>query len=126
MSKLFDVTSQATLQDCMTENNGAEVRVPWGSGIVGHVAQSGCPLNIPEAYEVSVYLSLFVFLYNEEFSTSKDSNMCGISLSGVFQTTLHQSLYLSLWPFCSDVYLTMTVCGIILTYHIHGPIIGHK
>ena len=78
MSKLFDVTSQATLQDCMTENNGAEVRVPWGSGIVGHVAQSGCPLNIPEAYEVSVYLSLFVFLYNEEFSTSKDSNMCGI------------------------------------------------
>ena len=58
MSKLFDVTSQATLQDCMTENNGAEVRVAWGSGIVGHVAQSGCPLNIPEAYEVSVYLSL--------------------------------------------------------------------
>lgn len=29
-----------------------EVRVAWGSGIAGHVAESGEPVNIPDAYEV--------------------------------------------------------------------------
>ena len=29
-----------------------EIRIPWGSGIVGYVAQSGEPLNIPDAYKV--------------------------------------------------------------------------
>lgn len=27
-----------------------EVRVEWGSGIAGHVAESGEPVNIPDAY----------------------------------------------------------------------------
>lgn len=30
-----------------------EVRVEWGSGIAGHVADSGEPVNIPDAYEVN-------------------------------------------------------------------------
>lgn len=30
-----------------------EIRVPWGSGIVGYVAESGEPVNIPDAYQVS-------------------------------------------------------------------------
>lgn len=30
-----------------------EVRVAWGIGIAGHVAESGEPVNIPDAYEVS-------------------------------------------------------------------------
>lgn len=51
VSKLFDVNSQATLEDC-TER-GQEIRVAWGSGIIGHVAKIGEPLNIPDAYEVS-------------------------------------------------------------------------
>lgn len=29
-----------------------EVRVAWGMGIAGHVAQSGEPVNIPDAYQV--------------------------------------------------------------------------
>lgn len=30
-----------------------EVRVAWGTGIAGHVAESGEPVNIPDAYQVS-------------------------------------------------------------------------
>lgn len=29
-----------------------EIRIPWGSGIVGYVAESGEPVNIPDAYKV--------------------------------------------------------------------------
>lgn len=28
-----------------------EVRVAWGTGIAGHVAESGEPVNIPDAYQ---------------------------------------------------------------------------
>lgn len=31
-----------------------EVRVAWGTGIAGHVAESGEPVNIPDAYQVSI------------------------------------------------------------------------
>lgn len=30
-----------------------EVRVAWGTGIAGYVAESGEPVNIPDAYQVS-------------------------------------------------------------------------
>lgn len=30
-----------------------EVRVAWGTGIAGHVAESGEPVNIPDAYQVT-------------------------------------------------------------------------
>lgn len=33
-----------------------EVRVAWGTGIAGHVAESGEPVNIPDAYQVRVTL----------------------------------------------------------------------
>ena len=66
VSKLFDVTSHASLQDCMTERNGEEVRVPLGSGIVGHVAQAGQPLNIPDAYEVNTVLD-YVLVWSAQF-----------------------------------------------------------
>lgn len=29
-----------------------EIRIPWGTGIVGFVAESGEPVNIPDAYQV--------------------------------------------------------------------------
>jgi len=32
-----------------------EVRVAWGTGIAGHVAESGEPVNIPDAYQVSFF-----------------------------------------------------------------------
>jgi dual 3',5'-cyclic-AMP and -GMP phosphodiesterase 11 len=29
-----------------------EIRIPWGSGIVGFVAETGETLNIPDVYQV--------------------------------------------------------------------------
>ncbi|XP_076439522.1 cGMP-specific 3',5'-cyclic phosphodiesterase-like isoform X2 [Babylonia areolata] len=49
VSKLFDVTDTSTLEDSIhTESN--EIKVPFGKGIVGIVAQSGKPINIKDAY----------------------------------------------------------------------------
>lgn len=31
-----------------------EVRVAWGTGIAGYVAESGEPVNIPDAYQVII------------------------------------------------------------------------
>ena len=28
-----------------------EIKIPWGNGIVGHVAQSGKPVNIEDCYK---------------------------------------------------------------------------
>jgi len=50
VSKLFDVCSRSTLQEMEKKE---EIRIPWGTGIVGYVAESGEPVNIPDAYEVS-------------------------------------------------------------------------
>lgn len=50
MSKLFDVCSKSTPEQM---EQLEEIRIPWGSGIVGYVAESGEPVNIPDAYKVS-------------------------------------------------------------------------
>ncbi|KAL1465015.1 hypothetical protein WDU94_004612, partial [Cyamophila willieti] len=47
VSKLFDVCSRSTLQEMEKKE---EIRIPWGCGIVGYVAESGEPVNIPDAY----------------------------------------------------------------------------
>ena len=52
VTQLFDVSVRTTLQDCTRSSE--EIRVPWGTGIVGYVAMTGDPVNIPDAYEVSV------------------------------------------------------------------------
>lgn len=49
-SKLFDVSIRSTIQD--STRLSQEIRIPWGTGIVGHVALTGEALNIPNAYEV--------------------------------------------------------------------------
>ncbi|XP_058450116.1 dual 3',5'-cyclic-AMP and -GMP phosphodiesterase 11-like isoform X3 [Malaya genurostris] len=48
VSKLFDVCSSSTLQEMEQQD---EVKVAWGMGIAGHVAESGEPVNIPDAYQ---------------------------------------------------------------------------
>lgn len=49
VSKLFDVCPRSTLEEMEKQD---EVRVAWGTGIAGHVAESGDPVNIPDAYLV--------------------------------------------------------------------------
>ncbi|XP_041982222.1 dual 3',5'-cyclic-AMP and -GMP phosphodiesterase 11-like isoform X2 [Aricia agestis] len=48
VSKLFDVCSKSTPEQMQQLE---EIRIPWGSGIVGYVAESGEPVNIPDAYK---------------------------------------------------------------------------
>lgn len=49
VSKLFDVCPRSTLEEMEKQE---EVRVAWGTGIAGHVAESGEPVNISDAYAV--------------------------------------------------------------------------
>ena len=51
VSKLFDVNSQTSLQESLGRTE--EISIPIGAGIVGYVAQTGEPVNIPDAYKVS-------------------------------------------------------------------------
>lgn len=55
VSKLFDVCSRSTLIEMEKKE---EIRIPWGTGIVGYVAESGEPVNIPDAYKASLKLHL--------------------------------------------------------------------
>lgn len=48
VSKLFDVCSRSTLLEMEKKD---EIKIPWGTGIVGYVAESGEPVNIPDAYK---------------------------------------------------------------------------
>lgn len=41
-----------------------EVRVAWGTGIAGHVAESGEPVNIPDAYQVGTQIQLLTLMTN--------------------------------------------------------------
>lgn len=52
VSKLFDVCPRSTLEEIVLHE---EVRVAWGTGIAGHVAESGEPVNIPDAYQVCTF-----------------------------------------------------------------------
>ena len=60
VSKLFDVCSQSTLKEMEKKE---EIRIPWGSGIVGYVAQSGEPVNIPDAYKVRRHTRFFFVFF---------------------------------------------------------------
>ncbi|XP_065332643.1 dual 3',5'-cyclic-AMP and -GMP phosphodiesterase 11 isoform X1 [Cloeon dipterum] len=48
VSKLFDVCSRSTLEEMEKKE---EIKIQWGHGIVGFVAESGEQVNIPDAYK---------------------------------------------------------------------------
>ena len=48
VSRLFDVAEGSTLEQA----SSSCIRLDWNKGIVGHVAATGQPLNIRNAYEV--------------------------------------------------------------------------
>ncbi|XP_036356755.1 dual 3',5'-cyclic-AMP and -GMP phosphodiesterase 11 isoform X1 [Octopus sinensis] len=49
VSKLFDVSSSSNYEQC--RNSMEEIRIEWGTGIIGYVAKTGERLNIPDAYQ---------------------------------------------------------------------------
>lgn len=59
-AKLFDVNGQSSLEEL--SNGKEEIRVPWGTGIIGYVAKTGEVVNIPDAYKVRpISLNVCVF-----------------------------------------------------------------
>ncbi|GIX82357.1 dual 3',5'-cyclic-AMP and -GMP phosphodiesterase 11, partial [Caerostris extrusa] len=48
VSQLLDVSCSSTIEQMRRRE---EIRIPWGTGIVGHVAESGESLNIPDCYK---------------------------------------------------------------------------
>jgi dual 3',5'-cyclic-AMP and -GMP phosphodiesterase 11 len=64
-SKLFDVTVESTLAECL--DKCTELRIPWGTGIIGTVAKTGEPLNIPDAYEVGIHFVTSSGLQTQKF-----------------------------------------------------------
>ena len=52
VSTVFDVNAESKVEDL---DNLEEIRVPWGTGVVGYVAEKGETVNIANAYEVCLY-----------------------------------------------------------------------
>ncbi|CAI9740187.1 cGMP-specific 3 3' [Octopus vulgaris] len=55
VSKLFDVTATSVMEDTIHNEENA-IRIPFGKGIVGYVAEYSCLLNIKDAYEDERFL----------------------------------------------------------------------
>lgn len=60
VSKVFDVHSGVFLLPGGTDDN--EVQVPWGVGVLGHVAETGETVNLQVACEVITYYICIVFV----------------------------------------------------------------
>ncbi|GFS86020.1 dual 3',5'-cyclic-AMP and -GMP phosphodiesterase 11 [Trichonephila clavipes] len=52
VSQLFDVSCSSTIEQMQQKE---EIKIPWGTGIVGYVAESRESLNIPDCYQVTAY-----------------------------------------------------------------------
>lgn len=59
VSKVFDVNAESKVEDLDALE---EIRIPWGTGIVGYVAEKGETVNIANAYEVCVF-TFEAFIY---------------------------------------------------------------
>ncbi|CAI9740186.1 cGMP-specific 3 3' [Octopus vulgaris] len=55
VSKFFDVTATSVMEDTIHNEENA-IRIPFGKGIVGYVAEYSCLLNIKDAYEDERFL----------------------------------------------------------------------
>ncbi|CAF0730013.1 unnamed protein product [Adineta steineri] len=54
ISKLFDVTAGSTLEQSLHKED-QQIIIPFGKGIAGHVALTREYINIPDAYDVSLF-----------------------------------------------------------------------
>ncbi|CAF1288971.1 unnamed protein product [Adineta steineri] len=59
VSKLFDVTAGSTLEQSL-HNEDQQIIIPFGKGIAGHVASTREYINIPDAYEVNLYIRISI------------------------------------------------------------------
>lgn len=57
VAKLFDVTQDTELEEAIQRAKNEEIKIPFGVGIAGYVAQTKEIINIKDAYKVSAYIS---------------------------------------------------------------------
>lgn len=74
VSKLFDVTSESTL-DQVLRSEDDEICVPLGVGIAGHTAATGETINIEDAYSVSLSSTLWIDKYVFFWGGGRGSNV---------------------------------------------------
>ncbi|GIY37286.1 dual 3',5'-cyclic-AMP and -GMP phosphodiesterase 11 [Caerostris extrusa] len=55
VNQLFDVSRSSTIEQMQRKE---EIRIPWGNGIVGHVAEYRESLNIPDCYKDGRFCNL--------------------------------------------------------------------
>lgn len=55
-SRLFDVTADSTLAESLVPEE-RQIKVPFGTGIAGHVAETKETINISDAYQVQSYFN---------------------------------------------------------------------
>lgn len=61
VAKLFDVRHDTSLEEAVKLARSEEIRIPFGVGIAGTVAQNKTLINIKDAYKVSdIYLFFFI------------------------------------------------------------------
>lgn len=82
VSTVFDVSPDSTVEEMQEKE---EVRIPWGTGIVGHVAKTGEMLNIPDAYQVhhniiAVMFNIYLLIHLPEACQVHD-NIIAIMLN---------------------------------------------
>lgn len=53
VAKLFDVTQDTELEEAVQRAKNEEIKIPFGVGIAGYVAQTKKIINIKDAYKVS-------------------------------------------------------------------------
>jgi len=59
VSKLFDVTDSSAIEDTL-HTEATQIKVEFGKGIAGTVAQTKQPINIKDAYEVSLCFTVII------------------------------------------------------------------
>lgn len=78
VAKLFDVTQETELEEAIQRAKNEELKIPFGVGIAGYVAQTKEIINIKDAYKVSIFSfgmsSRYDSLSIELFSQSHNNN----------------------------------------------------
>jgi cGMP-specific 3',5'-cyclic phosphodiesterase len=59
VAKLFDVTQDTEFEEAVQHARNEEIRIPFGVGIAGYVAQNKQGINIRDAYKVG-YIYSFI------------------------------------------------------------------
>lgn len=56
VAKLFDVTQDTEFEEAVQRARTEEIKIPFGVGVAGYVAQNKQIINIRDAYKVGTYV----------------------------------------------------------------------